>query len=52
VHFLRFELEGTMIQALKKGARLALGIDHPQYRVTLDEVPAAVAASLAGDLKG
>ncbi len=52
VHFLRFELEGAMIQALKKGARLSLGIDHPEYRLTLDEVPAPVATSLAGDLKG
>jgi hypothetical protein len=52
VHFLRFELEGAMIRALKKGARLTLGIDHPQYRATLDEVPATVTASLAGDLKG
>jgi hypothetical protein len=51
VHFLRFEMERAMIQSLKKGARLALGIDHPQYRVTMDELPAAVAASLASDLK-
>ncbi len=51
VHFLRFELERAMIQSLKKGARLALGIDHPQYRVTMDELPAAVAVSLASDLK-
>jgi hypothetical protein len=51
VHFLRFELERAMIQSLKEGARLALGIDHPQYRVTMDELPAAVAASLASDLK-
>ena len=51
VHFLRFELEPAMIQALKKGARLAMGIDHPQYRVAIDELPAAVTASLVGDLK-
>jgi hypothetical protein len=52
VHFLRFELERVMVQALKQGARLALGVDHPQYRVGIDEVPAAVTASLVGDLKG
>jgi hypothetical protein len=51
VHFLRFELERAMVQALKKGARLALGIDHPQYRVTLEEVTAAVTASLVADLR-
>jgi hypothetical protein len=37
---------------LKKGARLAIGIDHPQYRVAIDEVPAAVRNSLIGDLSG
>jgi hypothetical protein len=52
VHFLRFELDRAMVQALKKGARVAAGIDHPQYRVAIDELPAAVAASLVGDLKG
>src|SRR5688572_3842471 len=30
VHFLRFELEPQMIRALKAGAPLAIGIDHPR----------------------
>ncbi len=32
VHFLRFELMPEMIAALKGGAGLAVGIDHPHYR--------------------
>lgn len=49
VHFLRFELADGMASALKSGAGLAAGVDHPEYRA---EVPAppAVRDSLAGDL--
>ena len=36
VHFLRFELTEEMAQALKSGARLRIGIDHPQYQATVD----------------
>ncbi|HEV8500155.1 MAG TPA: DUF3501 family protein [Casimicrobiaceae bacterium] len=38
VHFLRFELAPAMIAALKSGAALTIGVDHPGYRarVTLD----------------
>jgi hypothetical protein len=50
VHFLRFELDPSMTQALKRGARLAAGIDHPEYNVTIEEVAAAVRDSLAADL--
>jgi uncharacterized protein DUF3501 len=49
VHFLRFELEEAIAQALKKGAGLTVGIDHPRYSATL-EAPAAVRDSLARDL--
>ena len=52
VHFLRFELDRAMTGAAKRGASLAAGIDHPQYRVTVDELPAALRSSLAGDLNG
>jgi len=52
VHFLRFELERAMTQALKRGAALAVGIDHPEYAATIGGVPAAVHASLVNDLKG
>jgi len=49
VHFLRFELDEATAQALKKGAGLTIGIDHPRYSATL-ELPSAVRDSLAGDL--
>jgi hypothetical protein len=51
VHFLRFELEQAMVRSLRRGARLGLGIDHPQYRVAMDELPVAVKASLVADLR-
>jgi len=49
VHFLRFEFDEAMVQALKKGAGLAIGVDHPRYSATL-EAPSAVRDSLARDL--
>jgi len=51
VHFLRFELRPDMIRAAKRGAAIALGIDHKAYRHTLDPVPANVRGSLAADLQ-
>jgi len=50
VHFLRFELDQAMRAKLKQGARLAIGVDHPQYRAAVDSVPGDVQAALAGDL--
>ncbi|HEX7954807.1 MAG TPA: DUF3501 family protein [Burkholderiales bacterium] len=50
VHFLRFELTAAMKQALKGGAALALGVDHANYKATIDRVGAQTAASLLGDL--
>jgi len=50
VHFLRFELSDGMAKALKSGAGLAVGVDHPNYRAELPAVPPAVRDSLAGDL--
>lgn len=52
VHFLRFELDRAMVRALKGGGRLAMGVDHPEYRAAIDPVDPAVRASLAGDLQG
>ena len=49
VHFLRFELDAGMRQALRGGATLAMGIDHPQYQAKVDVAPEARAA-LAADL--
>ena len=50
VHFLRFELTDAMAKALKSGAGLAVGVDHPEYRAEVPAVPSAVRDSLAGDL--
>jgi len=49
VHFLRFELGEAAAQALKEGAGLAIGVDHPRYSAKL-EVPSTVRDSLAKDL--
>ena len=50
VHFVRFELTPAMIAALKSGAGLAIGIDHPEYAVTLQPVPDATRRALLADL--
>jgi hypothetical protein len=50
VHFLRFELTEEMRQAVKYGVGLAMGVDHPQYQVRLDPIPAEPHAALAADL--
>ena len=50
VHFLRFELAPSMIATLKRGAALAIGVDHPAYRVAVDPVPAATRDALVRDL--
>lgn len=49
VHFLRFELTPEMVAAVKNGADLRAGIDHPEYRVEVT-VPRNVRDSLAADL--
>jgi hypothetical protein len=50
VHFMRFELTPAMVAALRGGASLAAGVDHPNYSVSLDRVPDATRASLLADL--
>jgi hypothetical protein len=50
VHFLRFELTPGMVQAVKQGAAIAMGIDHPAYAHKMDPLPSAVRDSLAQDL--
>jgi len=49
VHFLRFELDEKMRKALRSGAGLAIGVDHPQYQAAVEAAP-AVRAALAADL--
>jgi hypothetical protein len=52
VHFLRFELTPDMVRAVKQGAAISMGIDHPAYNHQVDPVPAATRDSLAQDLSG
>ena len=49
VHFLRFELEPSMIAALKGGAALSMGVEHPHYSARVDEVAPQVQAALVKD---
>ena len=49
VHFLRFELEREMRNALRKGAGLAVGVEHPHYQASVEAAP-KVRAALAADL--
>jgi hypothetical protein len=52
VHFLRFELTPDMVRAVKQGAAISMGIDHPAYNHQVDPIPAATRDSLAQDLSG
>ena len=49
VHFLRFELKPAMVAALKAGAALSAGVDHPHYRHEV-VLPATVRDALVADL--
>jgi hypothetical protein len=49
VHFLRFELGAALITALRAGASLALGIDHPHYSHRVEPVPPATLQALIAD---
>jgi hypothetical protein len=50
VHFLRFELDDAMKRALREGAGLRIGVDHPNYLQAVD-TSADVRGSLLTDLK-
>jgi len=50
VHFLRFQLEAAMIEALRAGAALGAGVDHEHYRYAVTPVPEAVRRALLADL--
>ncbi len=49
VHFLRFELPPAFIEALKAGADLNAGIEHPHYQIST-AVPESIKQSLIQDL--
>ena len=50
VHFLRFELNPSMIMAAKKGAQITMGIDHPHYSYATEPMGVAVQSALLSDL--
>jgi hypothetical protein len=50
VHFLRFEIDPAMRAALRNGAALSIGVDHPQYRASARLAP-EVRAALLTDLQ-
>jgi hypothetical protein len=49
VHFLRFELSPAMRERLRQGAKVEVGVDHPQYRAAAELAP-EVRSALAADL--
>jgi hypothetical protein len=50
VHFVRFELPVAMIQALKDGAQLSVGVDHPECTLTLAPLSEPTRKALLADL--
>jgi hypothetical protein len=50
VHFLRFELTPEMVAAVKQGAAISMGIDHPAYSHAAEPIAQNVRDSLAEDL--
>jgi hypothetical protein len=50
VHFMRFELTPEMVAAVKGGASVSMGIDHPNYMHSVEPIPQNVRDSLAEDL--
>lgn len=50
VHFLRFELTASMVEAMKSGASLSIGVDHDAYRHMRSPLPDAIRDTLARDL--
>lgn len=50
VHFLRFELTPEMVAAVKQGATVSAGIDHPACHEKT-ELPPTVRGALAADLR-
>jgi hypothetical protein len=50
VHFMRFELTPAMVAAVKSGAAISAGIDHPNLQTSLSPLPAPLRDALAADL--
>jgi len=50
VHFVRFQLAANMIDSVKSGHSIAMGVDHPAYNVRIDEIAPETQGALAEDL--
>jgi Protein of unknown function (DUF3501) len=50
VHFLRFELPAPVKQALRAGAALSVGVDHPSCSESIEKAEAATVHCLLKDL--
>jgi hypothetical protein len=50
VHFMRFELTPEMVEAVKSGAAVSVGVDHENYTHQLEPLPQNIRDSLARDL--
>ena len=49
VHFMRFELSAEMVEALRNGAGVSAGVDHPEFPRQVEFTPETV-KSLTADL--
>ncbi len=49
VHFSRFEFTTDMVAAIKNGAAIAMGSDHPNYNYRVDEIDPETQGSLIED---
>ncbi len=49
VHFVRFQFVAPMIAALKGGAALGAGVDHPEYRYQVEPLPQSLRQALLED---
>lgn len=50
VHFMRIELTPEMVAAVRNGAKVFAGVDHPNYQVNSLEIPSDTRDALAKDL--
>jgi len=49
VHFLRFEFDEKMIEAVKQGKGIGLGVDHPFYQYSVESIAQNHLTSLVSD---
>ncbi len=50
VHFMRFELDDAMVDSVKQGAAISVGIDHENYQYSVSPVAEHYQQSLRNDL--